>query len=541
MRVQPAIRFASRLTAAWAAAMLLASCACAVPTTPRQAERAVTAWLAMDGRPLGTELGDARVRDVRAYPEGSASAYYYIVELSPQGFVVVAGDDLVEPIVAFAAGGVYDPSPSNPLGALVSRDLAGRVRAVREPAYSLDSETRTRSSAAAGKWSRLLERASSLQVSIPGAMTETAICGITGPISDERVPPLVQSRWSQESVAGLACYNYYTPPGPADSSTNYPCGCVATAMAQVMRFLEYPTKGVGTKSFTIQVDGSSQPRTLRGSDGWGGPSSPTSAPTCGRTCPTVDIAGSASDSDGVTGVSWSNDRGGSGTCTGTASWSASGIPLQLGQNVITVTATDGVANTGTANLTVTYSDLRPGSLWSGTALVSLPLVPDNPDPGPSAGFVGNGWFAYDPAAGYVGYPDHKTWFEPAASTPGRGFWAFFPSGGSTAAPCGTIPPQNQPATIHLEPGWNLIGAPFVTPAKWSLTRITVRESGRAPVALRDAYYRVTDYAWGWDSSTSNYYLVCDPSVVPSAKGTLDPWLGYWIRAKKACDLILPAP
>jgi hypothetical protein len=26
-----------------------------------------------------------------------------------------------------------------------------------------------------------------------------------------------------------------------------------------------------------------------------------------------------------------------------------------------------------------------------------------------------------------------------------------------------------------------------------------------------------------------------------AKGTLDPWLGYWIKAKKACDLIVPAP
>ena len=104
-----------------------------------------------------------------------------------------------------------------------------------------------------------------------------------------------------------------------------------------------------------------------------------------------------------------------------------------------------------------------------------------------------------------------------------------------------MPTQNQPFAIHLLPGWNLVGNPFLKPVTWSLTAISVQEAGQPAKALKDARDAVCDYAWGWDSSTSNYYLVCDPSVVPSAKGTLDPWLGYWIRAKKACDLILPAP
>jgi hypothetical protein len=39
-------------------------------------------------------------------------------------------------------------------------------------------------------------------------------------------------------------------------------------------------------------------------------------------------------------VSWSNDRGGSGVATGTTSWSVTGITLQSGANVITVTARD---------------------------------------------------------------------------------------------------------------------------------------------------------------------------------------------------------
>ena len=51
-----------------------------------------------------------------------------------------------------------------------------------------------------------------------------------------------------------------------------------------------------------------------------------------------------------------NSRGGSGTATGTSAWTASAIALQLGSNVLTVTARDAAGNTATANLTVTLSD-----------------------------------------------------------------------------------------------------------------------------------------------------------------------------------------
>ncbi len=73
---------------------------------------------------------------------------------------------------------------------------------------------------------------------------------------------------------------------------------------------------------------------------------------------TIDIGGSASDDAGVMQVLWSNDCGGSGTCEsnapgGTISWAASGILLQPGQNVITVTAHDADNNVGSDTLTVT--------------------------------------------------------------------------------------------------------------------------------------------------------------------------------------------
>ena len=57
----------------------------------------------------------------------------------------------------------------------------------------------------------------------------------------------------------------------------------------------------------------------------------------------------------MTQVTWVNDRGGSGTATGTTSWSVSGIVLLSGQNVLTVTARDAAGNTSTDTLTVTYT------------------------------------------------------------------------------------------------------------------------------------------------------------------------------------------
>lgn len=87
--------------------------------------------------------------------------------------------------------------------------------------------------------------------------------------------------------------------------------------------------------------------------------SPTSNPTYLTNSPTINIAGTASDNVGVTLVSWTNDRGGSGNCTGTTNWSATGITLYPGTNVITVTARDAAGNTGTDTLTVTYDNVPP--------------------------------------------------------------------------------------------------------------------------------------------------------------------------------------
>lgn len=83
----------------------------------------------------------------------------------------------------------------------------------------------------------------------------------------------------------------------------------------------------------------------------------------------LDLAGTAADNDAVTHVAWSNSRGGGGDAAGTTSWTAPGIALAPGVNVITVSAQDRSGNTGTAVLTVTYT---PPDAVAPTISITLP-------------------------------------------------------------------------------------------------------------------------------------------------------------------------
>src|SRR5437899_8027230 len=84
--------------------------------------------------------------------------------------------------------------------------------------------------------------------------------------------------------------------------------------------------------------------------------SPTSNTTYTTSSLLLTLGGTASDNVGVTRVTWTNSRGGSGTATGTTSWTAGGIVLQPGTNVLTVTARDAAGNTASTTLTATRTD-----------------------------------------------------------------------------------------------------------------------------------------------------------------------------------------
>ncbi|HOW70509.1 MAG TPA: C10 family peptidase [Phycisphaerae bacterium] len=215
-----------------------------------RARRVAVGWLRSNPAPLGAALGRP-VSHVKTFRDADGRIQYHVVVLQTTGFVVVAADDGIEPVIAFVDNGSYDPSPADPLGALVTSDLPARLDAARRTQTLTPAPADPRAQAANRKWARFEQLAD----------TERA-AGLSN-VSDVRVSPLLQSRWNQQDECGSPCYNYYTPQA-------YPCGCVATAMAQLMRFHQYPTAGIGAHSFTLSVDGFTTTAETRGGDGAGG-------------------------------------------------------------------------------------------------------------------------------------------------------------------------------------------------------------------------------------------------------------------------------
>lgn len=245
--------------------LLLSGGVWARPTTAYEAQMVVTGWLNESVQPFGTTLGRS-VWDVESFVNDDGHEVYYIVHLQPSGFVIVPADDEIEPIIAFADDGYYDPSSANPLGALVASDLHGRMTALTrysmlDSRYLMTEERESRirnqeSESHQRKWRDLLERAENPRDEY-GLMS--LVC-----FSDVRVVPLIQSQWWQTTVCSLPCYNYYVP-------NLYPAGCLATSMAQIMRYFRYPVGGIGVHEFEITVDGVLRTVQTRGGNGVGGP------------------------------------------------------------------------------------------------------------------------------------------------------------------------------------------------------------------------------------------------------------------------------
>ena len=190
-------------------------------------------WLEDDAA-LGCSLG-AEVDTVRTCsPQADAS--FHVVKLKG-GFVVMSSDTTREPVVAFSSGGDLVESDANPMWVLLKKDLALRVgeEAATNRKSGLLKVTSGGSSGSGNeaKWNRLLGKSSGLLRASQGVSS----------ISDVRVAPLVQSKWGQDYVDDRPCYNYYTP-------SNYVCGCVATAGAQIMRYFEWPRSDVNVAQFT---------------------------------------------------------------------------------------------------------------------------------------------------------------------------------------------------------------------------------------------------------------------------------------------------
>ncbi len=232
------------------------------PVEQSQVELAARGWLRGNPAPMEQYVSQ-QTSQVKSYSDPEGRILYYVVEMEPQGFVVLSSDDAIEPVIAFSETGRFMDAPDNPLVVLLRQDMQERLACVRVAALAGDADSNSvqqEDTRAANKdlWRRLIGSAAAT-----AEQGEIQAAGMTS-VSDVRVAPLLQVKWGQDEVDGQPCYNYYTP-------NQYPTGCVATAMAQLMRHYAWPTAGIGVHSFKIHVNDVEQYWNTRGGDGAGGP------------------------------------------------------------------------------------------------------------------------------------------------------------------------------------------------------------------------------------------------------------------------------
>ena len=201
----------------------------ATPISERQATLAARAW-AVASKRFGTRLGSS-VEQVRELALTNGASFF-AVKMKGGGAVIVSGDSEDLPIVAMSSADISNPEVGSPLRTLLERDAIVRKNAVRSAAKTREAQRRWLRLVGAGE---ALDRAGAGEGRVPPSDVAP---------TDMRVPALVESEWGQDKRGE----NYYTP-------NHYVCGCVATAMAQVMRYHRFPVEAIDPFSATCYIDG----------------------------------------------------------------------------------------------------------------------------------------------------------------------------------------------------------------------------------------------------------------------------------------------
>ncbi len=154
-------------------------------------------------------------------PGREPAVNFYVFNInSTQGFVIVSGDDVVEPILGYSNKGSFDPDKIPP-------HVASWLKGYENQIQFAISQQMKPTPAIKAKWEFL-------------SKTNNPKPFFRGP---QGVSPLIQTTWNQSPYYNDLCpydnnYNEYTV-----------TGCVATAMAQVLKFWNYPATGSGFHSY----------------------------------------------------------------------------------------------------------------------------------------------------------------------------------------------------------------------------------------------------------------------------------------------------
>ena len=169
----------------------------------------------------GQKNADIQLQLVSATVHRGAIDYYVFNVSGDEGFVIVAGDDRVKPILAYSTKGQYDPQHVSEGFAFTLNNFCEDIQYVRE--HNLNAT--------------------------PDIIAEWKSVNETGGLNRSRqtrivVDELCQTLWHQNFPWNSQC-----PEDPEGDGGHVYAGCVATAMGQVMKFWEWPQTGTGSHSY----------------------------------------------------------------------------------------------------------------------------------------------------------------------------------------------------------------------------------------------------------------------------------------------------
>lgn len=168
--------------------------------------------------------------DTLAVPD-AINPSYYIFNYVGGGFVIVPADKRVEPIMAYSDRGYFIKSGKLPSGLISWLSLNHKNMQLLRKNSTLKAPVQVTK-----HWS---EFQLTYDNGNPGSPRILQLLPTPPPCQDETyitlVGPLLQTQWGQGYPYNALC--------PAGSYSNYhtPTGCVATAMAQVMYYWQYPS------------------------------------------------------------------------------------------------------------------------------------------------------------------------------------------------------------------------------------------------------------------------------------------------------------
>ncbi len=169
-----------------------------------------------DGQNPGTvSLDLAFTKTIKGQP------VYYIFNIGDNnGFVIVSAEDNVYPVLGYSFSGSYTPqnSPEAENFNYWMKNYSDQIVYVRENSLLADNTI-------SAAWSQLTDN-------------------IPTPKSFDNVPPLLTTTWDQGTY-----YNALCPPASGGPGGHVYTGCVATAMAQIMKYHNHPDQGTGSHSY----------------------------------------------------------------------------------------------------------------------------------------------------------------------------------------------------------------------------------------------------------------------------------------------------